>query len=119
MALECTVVGMGLIRVDRVVCSAVMMGSDEVALHSEEERSDEELGGQHVMQLSNEQGDYTSSEDEVESSDEEVQERAKARDKRQEAKFEEWGRLGGRQKYHGTDVEANNEKFEDFEFTYG
>merc|ERR1711959_269291 len=84
-----------------------MKGSDEVRFDddSSEDSVDLEENGDHVMQLSKEKSLY-------DSSDEEEINRSKLKEKRLNEKYEEWGRLGGRDKYHGADVKTNRETYE-------
>merc|ERR1711943_83658 len=92
-----------------------MKGSDEVRFDddSSEDSVDLEENGDHVMQLSKEKSLYDSSEDDLDSSsDEEEINRSKLKEKRLNEKYEEWGRLGGRDKYHGADVKTNRETYE-------
>jgi len=68
----------------------------------------------HVMQLSKDRELSESSDDfDSDSSDDEEQiQNEKKREKRLDDKYEEWGRLAGRNKYHGSDVQTNRETYE-------
>merc|ERR1711943_178450 len=90
-----------------------MKGSDEVRFDddSSEDSVDLEENGDHVMQLSKEKSLYDSSEDDLDSSsDEEEINRSKLKEKRLNEKYEEWGRLGGREKYLQEQQVANLEE---------
>ena len=89
------------------------MGSDQVDLDDSDVDIDESDVPQRVMQLSHEQ-DSSSDEDDLDdsSSDEEEKTRTQQRHKRQDEKYEEWGRMSGRHTYHGNDVETNHEGYD-------
>ena len=92
-----------------------MKGTDEVLFDDDGDDSSQTGDDytSHVMQLSRDRDMSDSDEfDSDSSSDEEQKRRSKRQEQKIEEKYEEWGRLEGRNKYHGTDVETNREGYD-------
>lgn len=91
-----------------------MKGTDEIRFDDNDyEDQDGSTNANHVLQLSSERNMMSDdSDDYLSSSDEEVKQKVKQREKKLDEKYEEWGRYGGKNKYHGTDIVTNQEGYD-------